>query len=318
MPIPRVFISSTCYDLRYIRENLKFFVREVGYEPILSEEGSVFYDPGLHTQDACLAEVPACQLFVLIMGGRYGSQYKKTRKSITNAEYQEAVTAKVPIFALVERAVVDEYRVYVSNKQNPSVKAKDISYPAVDSTKIFEFIEEVQAQAINNALVPFSDFEEMRSYLKQQWGGMMYRFLTSEGEAKRVSDILSTLSDANEKIEFLTRRVVDSVANQNIKIAVQFYDFLLEHEAIRDLAAWDLRPSPQAILRHKTFDDFCGGKIQVEGSGSSLTYGGPPYKLSEDRLERNRKEYTLVRNTLLKRLAAKKISLGDFLKKTES
>lgn len=27
MATPRIFVSSTCYDLKYIRENLKFFVR---------------------------------------------------------------------------------------------------------------------------------------------------------------------------------------------------------------------------------------------------------------------------------------------------
>ena len=51
MAIPRVFISSTCYDLKYIRGNLLYLVRSLGYEPVLSEEGDVFYDPGKHTHD---------------------------------------------------------------------------------------------------------------------------------------------------------------------------------------------------------------------------------------------------------------------------
>ena len=38
MAVPRVFVSSTCYDLKYIRENLKYFIRSLGYEPVLSEE----------------------------------------------------------------------------------------------------------------------------------------------------------------------------------------------------------------------------------------------------------------------------------------
>ena len=50
MAIPRVFVSSTCYDLKYIRENLKYFIRTLGYEPVLSEEGSVYYDPQRDTQ----------------------------------------------------------------------------------------------------------------------------------------------------------------------------------------------------------------------------------------------------------------------------
>jgi hypothetical protein len=315
MPSPRVFISSTCYDLKYIRENLKFFIRNLGYEPILSEEGAVFYDPNLNTQDACLAEVPACQMFVLIIGGRYGSRYKKSDKSITNAEFQEAVKTKIPLFALVDRSVYDQYRVYLSNKDNPLVDHKKISYPAVDSTKIFDFVEEVQSQAINNALVPFSDFEEMQSYLKQQWAGMLYRFLTSESEAKRVGDILSTLSGATEKIEFLTRQIVDSVGNPTTKIIVEFYDFLLGNEVIRDLATWNLHPSPKGILQHETLDDFCGQKIEITtSSDDSLIYGGPPYRLSQMRYNRNSKKYKEIRGEMIKRLEQKKISLEKFLK----
>ena len=81
MATPRVFISSTCYDLRYIRENLKYFVRTLGYDPILSEEGSVFYNPQLDTQDSCLAEVPNAQLFVLLIGGRHGTPWCPSRTS---------------------------------------------------------------------------------------------------------------------------------------------------------------------------------------------------------------------------------------------
>lgn len=101
MAIPRVFVSSTCYDLKYIRENLKYFIKRLGYEPVLSEEGSVFFNPCLHTQDACIAEVPNCQIFVLLIGGRFGAKFKAEKHSITNAEYREAVRLKIPIFALV-------------------------------------------------------------------------------------------------------------------------------------------------------------------------------------------------------------------------
>jgi hypothetical protein len=39
MAAPKVFVSSTWYDLRYIRENLKYFISNLRYEPVLSEEG---------------------------------------------------------------------------------------------------------------------------------------------------------------------------------------------------------------------------------------------------------------------------------------
>jgi len=94
MAIPRVFVASTCYDLKYIRENLKYFIKTLGYDPILSEEGSIFFDPSKHTHDSCLSEVSNCQLFVLIIGGRFGGKYKDSPKSITNMEYEEAKKIK--------------------------------------------------------------------------------------------------------------------------------------------------------------------------------------------------------------------------------
>jgi hypothetical protein len=193
MPAPRIFISSTCYDLKYIRENLRFFIRSLGYEPVLSEEGAIFYDPALHVADACTAEVPICQLFVLIIGGRYGSLHKG--KSITNAEYEVAVKAKLPIFALVERDVLEQSRVYAANKSTGT----NIVYPAVDNTKVFGFIQDVQTHAINNALVPFSDFEEMQNYLKRQWASMLHQYLTTEGEAKTPVNMRGTRSAIREQ-----------------------------------------------------------------------------------------------------------------------
>src|SRR4051812_2977017 len=121
MATPRVFISSTWYDLRYIRENIKYFVRTVGYEPILSEEGSVFYDPRIHVQDACLGEIPNTQMVILIIGGRYGSEYLGTSDSVTNREYREAARLRIPIFALVEQAVYNDFQLYLANRQNRSV-----------------------------------------------------------------------------------------------------------------------------------------------------------------------------------------------------
>lgn len=314
MPSPRVFISSTCYDLKYIRENLKYVIRNIGYEPVLSEEGAVFYDPNLHVQDACLAEVPSCQMFVLIIGGRYGGRYLDTEKSITNAEYNEAVKSKIPIFALVERMVFDQNSVFIANRENPDVDENIVSYPAVDDTKIFDFIDEVRSKAINNALVPFSDFEDIQNYLRQQWSSMMYRFLTSESEAKRVTDLFGSLSRATEKIEFLTAQIVDSVAEPQTKLNVEFYDRMLKYGVVRDLALWDLSPTPKKILEHKSFDDFCGNKIKIEEKDIvSIVGGGPPYELSRPSYERNIEQYKELREELKTRLREEGKSLEQFL-----
>jgi hypothetical protein len=308
--------------LKYIRENLKFFIRSLGYEPILSEEGNVFYDPNLHVQDACLAEVPSCQILLLIIGGHFGGRYKDTDESITNAEYLEAVKAKIPIFALVEQPVYEQFQVYTYNKMNKAIDPAKISYPSVDSQKIFDFIGSIQGQVVNNALFPFSDFEDIQSYLKQQWAGMMYRFLTTESESRRVSDLLSSISNATTKIEFLTRQVVNSVGDPIAKLNVDFYDYLLSQQVAHDLTFWGLKPSPKEILKHNTFDEFCKGQIQIaneeEEGGDSITGWGPPYRLSQFRYDSDNRRYSEVRNYLVQKLDEAKITIPDFIQSNES
>ncbi len=318
MAAPRVFISSTWYDLKYIRENLDHFVSSLGYEPVLSERGGVYYDPDLDVQDACLADVPSCQMFVLIIGGRYGTQYRDTQKSVTNAEYSTAVDTKIPIFALVEQSVYEEHKVYIANKDNPEAPGNKIAYPSVDDTRIFEFVSEVQSQVINNALVPFSDFEDIRDYLQQQWASILYRFLTSESEAKRVGQSLSSLTQATEKINFLMIQLVGSIGTDVAKLNVEFYDRMLAYEVIRDITYWGLRPSPRDILEHDSLDDLCDGQIEVEvypghEDESSISGGGPPYELSARRFEAIVNDYAQLREELAGRLQEEDLTVEAFL-----
>lgn len=253
MAIPRVFISSTCYDLKYIRENIKFFVKTLGYEPILSEDGAVFFDPKSHTHDACLAEVPNCQLFVLVIGGRFGAQFKGGEHSVTNAEYREAIRLKIPVFALVESSVYGDFYLYIRNKTNTGLDPQKIIFPSVDSAGIFDFIEEVRSNITNNALVPFRDFSDMETYLRQQWAGMMFSFLTSANEQARVSDMFAALTGMSEKIEMLSKQILTSVGTDSAKLDAALYEEMIASSAIRDMALWKLRPTPISVLLYSSF-----------------------------------------------------------------
>jgi hypothetical protein len=213
LAIPRVFISSTCYDLKHIRENLKYFVKTIGYEPVLSDDGDVYYSVDAHTHDACLTEVATCQLFILIIGGRYGGEHKDKDRSVTNYEYREAVKNKIPIFALVESAVYSDHHTYLSNRQsNPDFYEK-IAYTSIDNIKIFGFIDEVRKNSINNALVSFNNFADMESYLKKQWAGMMYDLLaerTRNDHAKTTNKLIDDLAIASKKSEELIKILLRS------------------------------------------------------------------------------------------------------------
>jgi hypothetical protein len=314
MAIPRVFISSTCYDLKYIRENLKYFIRTLGYDPVLSEEGSVYYDPTLDTQDSCLREIPSCQMFVLIIGGRFGETYRDTDKSVTNNEYREAVKSKILVFALVDYSVLSQYSVYQKNKANPKIDGKNIAYPSVDSQKIFDFIEEVRSKSVNNALVPFNDFSDIESYLKQQWAGMMFSFLTKQNEDKRVTDTLSALTQVSEKVEFLSTQILKSIGTEEAKLMTELYDLMVGSHCLPDLTFIGLKPTPQDILRSETFNDCVntqGKKLEINKL-DEYAIGGDG-SISESRYDSDTDDYRKLREEMLKILAKYNIFQGDFL-----
>jgi hypothetical protein len=324
MAIPRVFLSSTCYDLRYIRENLKFFVKNMGFEPVLSEEGSVYFDPSKHVQDSCLAEVPNCQMFVLIIGGRFGSKYKDKPESIVNYEYREAVENKIPVFAMVEQQVYGEYRVYQKNKENKNMDASKITYPSVDSTKIFDFMEEVQGKSVNNALVPFSDFSELESYLKQQWAGMMFSFLTQKSESERVSSTLETLTAMSSKIEFLSKQILSSVGKDIEKLNAQLYEIVITSSFLQSSFSGLLMDSlsPVNIISQKGLRDLIAKSDSRMRLGEKTVFVslGKPRKnmlMPKTVFEQFESEYAKLREKLIHVLSKADMTPEAFLKALE-
>lgn len=330
MAIPRVFVSSTCYDLRYIRENVKFFIKSMGFDPVLSEEGSVFYDPTVHVQDACLAEVPNCQMFVLIIGGRFGSKYKNKPESIVNQEYREATEKKIPVFAMVEQQVYAEYRVYQKNKENKEIDASKISYPGVDSTKIFDFMEEVQGKSVNNALVPFADINELESYLKQQWAGMMFSFLTRKSESERMASALEALSAVSSKIEFLSKQILSSVGQEPEKLNVTLYENVAHALTQERNLNWlsgeaGFSITPAQVVKAKDLTKFLEGnsfKVKQEKPSNQLSFvhiarGNRSLNIGDLYFRKIEKEYVYIRKELVETLAKNGMTAENYIKTLE-
>ena len=77
------------------------FVERLGYEAVLSEKGRIAYDPDIPLDVSCYRESESCDIFVLIIGGRYGSaasdediasqpEFYERYQSITKKEYDAA------------------------------------------------------------------------------------------------------------------------------------------------------------------------------------------------------------------------------------
>jgi hypothetical protein len=291
----------------------------MGFEPVLSEEGGVYYDPTKHVQDACLAEVPNCQMFVLIIGGRFGSKFKDKTESIVNHEYREAVNDKIPVFAMVEQQVHAEYRVYLKNKEN-----KDITYPGVNSTKVFAFMEEVESKAVNNALVPFSDFNELESYLKQQWAGLMFSFLTKRAEAERVANMLDTLTTMSNRIEFLSKQILSSVGKNIEKISALLYEIMSKSELVDISRYLKINFSPTDFIEYERMELLLVGKgftimkSTIKGRSSIELYKGQEkdalVNLYEVFYKEMEKDYLETRKSMMALLSENSLTAETFLR----
>jgi len=116
--IPRVFVSSTCIDFQETRRQLRQFIQEYGFEPVMSEFNDIFYDFNAHVQDACKTEIDRCNLFILIVGNQYGSIYyretstKQSPDSVTLQEFKKALEVQIPKHIFIDKFVKHDYDNY--------------------------------------------------------------------------------------------------------------------------------------------------------------------------------------------------------------
>lgn len=179
MPAPRIFVSSTYYDLRHVREIIRDFIISLGYEPVLSEYSDILYRPGDSVENSCLLEITHCDMFVLIIGRRYGSIFPNDTDSITHKEYLQASYVGIPIFAFVDKDVYAAYKIWKENQDNSFVK-----YPTVDNIKVFKLVHEVESQITNNALVPYGSISDILNHLRKQWAAMFNLYVLAQRQEK--------------------------------------------------------------------------------------------------------------------------------------
>ena len=222
MAKPRVFVSSTFYDLKHIRSSLDIFIEGLGFEPILSEKGDIAYSPDHPLDESCYREVQTADIFVLIIGGRYGSEASGTEKrpnpqffdkyeSITKMEYESAVQKDLPTYILIETNVYAEYRTFLRNKENTN-----IVYAHVDSSNIFRLIEEILSKPRNNPIFTFERFSQIEGWLREQWAGLFREYLNRRSQQQQIAalsaqvDELRAISDTMRRyLEAIVPKVVD-------------------------------------------------------------------------------------------------------------
>ena len=165
---PSVFVSSTCYDLKQVRADLKEFIESFNFNAVLSEYNSFPINPDLNAVQNCLESVKeSADIFILIIGGRYG-YITEEGKSVTNLEYLQAKAKGIPIYVFIDKAIINVFPVWKSN-QSGDFKS------VVDSTKLFEFVSSIR-ETSGVWTHSFENVNEIINTLKIQWS---YLFMDS-------------------------------------------------------------------------------------------------------------------------------------------
>jgi hypothetical protein len=210
MAKPRVFVSSTYYDLKHIRASLEAFITELGYDPVLSERGHIPYAHDRPLDESCYSEVDNSHIYVLIVGGSYGSEISATKdstdkpkdhyESITKREYETAARKDLPIYVLIEKSVYAEYRTFEKNRAN-----KDIVYAHVNRVDVFHFIEEILTKKRNNPIHTFERFADIKEWLREQWAGRFRDLLSQKSANQELASLATQVSQLSEISKTLQR-----------------------------------------------------------------------------------------------------------------
>lgn len=171
---PSVFVSSTCYDLAQVRQDLRLFLETQGMTPVLSEFNSFPVNPNLDAIGNCLAGVKdKADIFVLVVGGRYGSRIDNG-KSITNLEYFEAKAKGIPRYVFVQKPILTSLSIWQKNRTG------DFS-SVVDSSQLFDFVESLR-DSKENWIFPFESAQDIIETLRKQFAYLFMDALSLRGK----------------------------------------------------------------------------------------------------------------------------------------
>lgn len=291
---PRIFVSSTFYDLKYVREDISNFIKAHDFEPIMFEDGDIGYTPGKALDTSCYETMKSADMVVLIIGGNYGSRATKTSNedgefdeyiSVTRKEFQTAVEQGLPIFTFIESSVYSEYNVYELNREHINQSKERFKFSSTKDINVFSFISEIKSIG-NISITEFSKPSEIKDFLGKQWSDMFknyLKFLREQEEYKKTHDSIDELKSAINEMQILVNGMFEKTFNQHNDIK---YDSLKDEQRMLKASGIakfiinnikmevdEAKCSNEKVL-YGLFDKFIGMLIElgrVEGSAKEIT-----------------------------------------------
>jgi len=171
---PKVFVSSTFEDrLLEIRAQLRTMLEASRLRPVMSELDS-FSSTGDRLYEDTISAVRGCQLFVLLLGHRYGSRHPDLGKSITHLEYEAARDAGIRTLVYVEASLWGLFQ----DRANGGEAAAAVS----ERKEAFDLLEQI-AEKDNCHCVPFASADEITANLRHQVANLLGAYLRFQQKA---------------------------------------------------------------------------------------------------------------------------------------
>lgn len=166
----KIYLSATRLDLAAECKAMKGWLVDAGHEPVDS-----YIPDSQPLLESCLADIDRCDLYVLILGYRYGSRPQKQNPgnlSITQLEFRHAGQRKIP-------------RIVLQRSSIPNVELSDISNPAeMEAVKAFH-------SEVGNLVRParFANEDELIAQLRAGISGELKKLGLSPGAATLIEPL---------------------------------------------------------------------------------------------------------------------------------
>lgn len=179
MAAPRIFLSSTYYDLKQVRSDIGKFIQDLGYDPVMNENADIPYTQRHELEYDCYGEILSCDVLVCIIGNSFGSQSSSNELSVTMNELDQAIKNRKLIYVFIEKSVFYENKTCRKNANlNGFVPA------AVDDIKVHKFIKAlIDKVGREKYIQPFDTAQDIIDKLRTQFAGVFQSLLTAKQSA---------------------------------------------------------------------------------------------------------------------------------------
>jgi hypothetical protein len=163
----QVFISSTFIDLKEERQAAVEAILSSGHIPA----GMELFSAGDESQMTVIERwIDESDVYLLILGGRYGSIDKKSGKSYTQLEYEYAIKINKPLFAVVisENSLEEKVKAIGSSvfeKENPRELKEFRNFVCSNLVKFWDDKKDIKL-AIHETISEFLYRKELTGWIR--------------------------------------------------------------------------------------------------------------------------------------------------------